>query len=363
VGALAIVILCLTFYFAVRSARQGESSFQTQLALLVAGLFTLAIVLVAGHRIQREILLRAKAEAGLRRAQEMLGMKYEDQRAELGHLMEDLYGQIRARQQVEDEIRELNEDLERRVRQRTAELEEINKEAEAFSYSVSHDLRAPLRHLDGFSRILQQEFGAKLPDEAQHYLDRIRGAATRMSELLDDLVQLSRIGRQVPERQRCSLRAIVDEARMEVLRDSNGRKIVWQIYSLPEVDADPLLLRQALANLLSNAVKFTRQQRAAVIEIGSLEENGMNVVFVRDNGTGFDPRYADKLFGVFQRLHGQDEFEGTGVGLAAVQRIIHKHQGRVWAESQPGQGATFYFSLPASLPRSQELRETVGAIG
>jgi signal transduction histidine kinase len=366
-GAVVLLILGLAFLFAIRSVRQGESmslranARQAQIVLLLAGLLTFVILLAAGHLIQREILLRAKAEAGMRVVQEMLGMKYEEQRAELGHVMEDLYAQIRTRQQVEDEIRELNGDLEKRVRQQTIELEEMNQELEAFSYSVSHDLRAPLRHLDGFSQILQQEYGPKLPDEAQHYLDRIRGAVTHMSALVEDLLQLSRIGRRMPERQRCSLRALVDEARTEMPQESDGRKIVWRIYSLPEVEADPLLLRQVLANLFSNAVKFTRQQHAAVIEVGSLEENGMNVVFVRDNGVGFDPRYADKLFGVFQRLHRQDEFEGTGIGLATVQRIIHKHGGRTWAESQPGQGATFYFSLPASTPRSQELQEIVGA--
>jgi signal transduction histidine kinase len=348
---------------AARSAAVEANARKTRGGLLMAGVLTFVILLAAGHLIQQEILMRAKVAAGMRVAQEMLGMKYEEQGAELDHAMGDLHAQIRARQQSEDVIRELNRDLEKRVRQRTIELEEMNREFETFSYSVSHDLRAPLRHLEGFSRILQQEYGPKLPDEAQHYLGRIRGAATHMSELVEDLLQLSRIGRQPARREVHSLRALVDEARAEVLQESDGRKIVWQIYSLPDVEADPVLLRQVFTNLFSNAVKFTRQQRNTVIEVGSLEENGMNVIFVRDNGAGFDSRYADKLFGVFQRLHRQDEFEGTGIGLATVQRIIHKHGGRVWAESQPSEGATFYFSLPVSPHTTRELQEIIGALG
>ncbi len=348
---------------AARTEAVRANARKTRGVLLIAGVLTVAILLAAGYLVQREILMRAKGEAGLRVAQEMLGMKYEEQREELGQAVEDLHAQIRARRLAEDVVHELNGDLERRDRQRTVELQEMNRELEAFSYSVSHDLRVPLRHLDGFSRILQQEYGPKLPDEARHLLDRIRSAATHMSELVEDLLELSRLGRQPAQRELHSLRTLVDEARAAALQESDGRKIVWQIYSLPEVHVDPVLLRQVLTNLFSNAVKFTRRQHTAVIEVGRMEENGMNVIFVRDNGAGFDPRYADKLFGVFQRLHRQDEFEGAGIGLATVQRIIHKHGGRVWAESQPGQGATFYFSLPVSPQSSQELPETIGALG
>jgi signal transduction histidine kinase len=348
---------------AARLAAVHASARETQAVLLLLGLLTAAIILTAGHLMQREILMRAQAEAGMRVAQEMLGLKNEEQRAELSHVIEDMHEQIRTRLRAEDVVRELNGDLEKRVRLRTIELEETNRELEAFSYSVSHDLRAPLRHLDGFSRILVQEYGPKLPDEAQHYLARIRSAATYMSELVEGLLQLSRVGRQPAQWEVCSLRALVEEARAEVLPEGQGRKIVWHIYSLPEVEGDPALLRQVLINLFSNAVKFTRQQRAAVIEVGSLEENGMNVVFVRDNGAGFDPRYADKLFAVFQRLHRQDEFEGTGIGLATAQRIMHKHRGRIWAESQPGKGATFYFSFPATTHKSRAQPQAIGAFG
>jgi signal transduction histidine kinase len=345
---------------ATRSARVQANARATQIVLLAAGLLTFFILAVAGYLIQREILMRADIETGLRQARELLGMKYQEQTAELGHAIADLHTQIRARQQAEAATRALNQELEKRVQQRTTELQEMNSELESFSYSVSHDLRAPLRHMDGYSRFLQQEYGTQLPEEAQHYLDRIQNATKHMSSLVEDLLELARIGRKPSEHQRCSLRTLAEEARAEVLRESPDRDIEWTLGDLPEVEGDPILLRQVLTNLLSNAVKFTSRQPAAAIEVASRHDNGMTVVSVRDNGAGFDPRYADKLFGVFQRLHRQDEFEGTGIGLATVQRIIHKHSGRVWAESQPGQGATFYFSLPAHAG-SESKQETMGA--
>jgi signal transduction histidine kinase len=332
--------------FKTRSGAVQQSAHLTREVFIVAGILTLAILFIAGHTIQREIMKRATVEVGLRRAQEILGVRLEEQRSELGHAVEDLHAQIRARQSADEKLRKLNEELEIRVQARTAELQELNRELEAFTYSVSHDLRAPLRHMDGFSRILQEEFGARLPDEARHYLDRIRSAATNMAHLVEDLLHLSRVGRQLPRRQRTSLNTLVQEAKAEALAEAGGRQIRWKIQSLPDVDADPVLLRQVFTNLLSNAVKFSRKQDQAVIEIGARHDAGKLVIFVRDNGAGFDPRYADKLFGVFQRLHTQDEYEGTGIGLATVQRIIHKHGGNIWADSQPGAGATFSFTLP-----------------
>ncbi len=345
---------------ASRSEAVSVSARQTRLVILFAGLLSFAILIVAGHLIQREIMTRERIENGLHTAQELLGMKYDKQRAELGNVMEDLHAQIRARQNAEEVIRRLNEDLEDRVRVRTAELQEVNRELEAFTYSVSHDLRAPLRHMEGFSRILQKDYAGQLSADARHYLERIQNAATQMSSLVEDLLHLSRLGRQVPRRNVISLRALAEEVRAEAMQEIEGREIEWRIHTLPEVQADPILLRQVVMNLFSNALKFTRQQPRAVIEIGSKEENGETLIFVRDNGAGFDPRYADKLFGVFQRLHRQDEFEGTGIGLAIVQLVIHKHGGRVWAESRPGQGATFYFTLPSHAKQARSPEKLIG---
>jgi PAS domain S-box-containing protein len=229
------------------------------------------------------------------------------------------------------------------------DLAAVNKELEAFSYSVSHDLRAPLRHIDGFAHILKEEHGAELSSKALRHLDRVIQAAGHMGHLVDDLLNLARIGRKELVRKKIKLDGIV-RAAMTDLPDSAGREIEWRIEPLPEASCDPGLLKIVFMNLLSNAVKFTRTRKPAVIEVGSRQANGSLHFFVRDNGVGFDQKYADKLFGVFQRLHSQEEFEGTGVGLATVQRIIHRHGGEIWAESHLDQGTTFYFTLGLPLP-------------
>ncbi len=237
---------------------------------------------------------------------------------------------------------------EEELRASAARLAAANEELEAFAYSVAHDLRAPLRHIGGFIQLLAKRTGAALDDESGKYLATISESAERMGVLIDDLLAFSRLGRAPMRRNRVDLGALLRAAAKELEPDSGDRRIDWRLSPLPEVEGDPAMLRLVLFNLLSNALKFTRPRRAAVIEVGTLDDGpGRVAVFVRDNGVGFDMRYADKLFGVFQRLHGEDDFEGTGIGLANVRRIIVRHGGRTWAEGTAGGGATFCFSLPA----------------
>jgi PAS domain S-box-containing protein len=252
---------------------------------------------------------------------------------------------ITERKRREQEISALNEQLGRR----TTELEAINKELEAFAYSISHDLRAPLRHMVGFTELLQKSTASILNEKSQRYVMMILESAKRMGNLIDDLLSFSRIGRAETHKALVSLEQLVQEALNEVRQETGGRNVVWRVGPLPAWYGDRSMLRLALVNLISNAAKFTRTRSQAEIEIGCKDQKkDQVVVFVKDNGVGFDMKYVNKLFGVFQRLHPPEAFEGTGIGLATVQRIIHRHGGNVWAESMVDQGATFYFSLSKS---------------
>lgn len=259
--------------------------------------------------------------------------------------------EIGVRTRGEEEIKRLNVGLQQRsteLETANQELESANKELEAFTYSVAHDLRAPLRHIDGFAKMLLEEESAGLSAQAGRYLTRVCEGTRQMGQLVDDLLNLARLGRKPLNLQVTGLNSLAEEVAREIKAENPQREIQLNIQPLPFVECDPALVRQVFSNLLSNAVKYTRPRACAVIDVRQISADGQPAILVRDNGVGFSMKYADKLFGVFQRLHRAEDFEGTGVGLATVQRIVRKHGGRIWAEAELDRGATFYFTLAAA---------------
>ena len=274
-----------------------------------------------------------------------LEQRVADRTSQLAKANQALIQEVRERLRAETEVKQLNRDLHARAKQ----LEEANRELEAFSYSVSHDLRAPLTHMIGFASILQDEIAATLNEKPRRHLEKIIASGRKMAALIDDLLRFSRLSYTSLILQVVDLNELVGGVVSDFKQDLGTRNVVWMLHPLPAVHGDPAMLRQVFVNLISNALKYTRPRDPAEIEISLAEHRGNEVIFsVRDNGVGFDSNGPGKLFGVFQRLHSDKEFEGTGVGLANVRRIVTRHGGKVWAEGKLGAGATFYFSLPAT---------------
>lgn len=259
---------------------------------------------------------------------------FDAEKAKAETINERLVREVHERRRIEEEVQNVNR-----------ELVATNSDLEAFTYSVAHDLRAPLRHIDGFAKIVLQEHAAGLEPQARSYLDRIVQGSRQMGLLVDDLLKLARVGRHGLNVQVTDLQALVQDVVAEARAESTGRRVDWRISPLPAAECDRGLMRQVFVNLLSNAAKFSRPREHAVVEVGSLRQDGGTVIYVRDNGVGFNMKHADKLFGVFQRLHRAEDFEGTGIGLAIVDRIVRRHGGRVWAEAEPDKGATFFLTV------------------
>jgi signal transduction histidine kinase len=339
----------------------GRTVVTVGLILVAAMLTGLVLASLLGHQITAPLTqlaqtaqaigagdLNARAPVRARDEIGMLAETFNGMTAHVRELVGSLEQRVQERQQAEAEVRRLNAELEERVRARTGELQTANEELEAFSYSVSHDLRTPLRHMAGFLYLLGQRPDVREEDRA--HLALIQAAVKRMWSLIDALLAFSRAGRAAMNRAPIDVTTLVDEARAELAEEMGGRNISWRVGPLPVVDGDPVLLKQVMSNLLSNAVKFSRQREVAEIEVREAPESAHGderVFFVRDNGVGFDMAYAKKLFGVFKRLHGPAEFDGSGIGLANVDRIVRRHHGRVWAEGAVNHGATFYVALPA----------------
>ncbi len=300
------------------------------------GLFLASAVIVALITAERE-----RAQGALRRLNAELEQRVGERTAQLEAVNAELKREIAERKLIEEQVQDLNRDLERHA----ADLEAVNRELEAFSYSVSHDLRTPVATIGEFSRLLLKDYGARLPEEGQRFLRLIHEEAGAMDRLIQDLLSLSRATRQPLKKEEVPPNELVSRVLEELRNTQAGRDIEIVVDSLPPCAADPILLKQVWVNLLSNAFKFTRHCARARIQIGSVVQDGHTAYFVKDNGVGFDSEHADRLFGVFQRFHSEEDYEGTGIGLAIVERILRRHGGRIWAEAEVNKGATLYFTL------------------
>jgi light-regulated signal transduction histidine kinase (bacteriophytochrome) len=316
------------------------------LVLLISTLGSIAVSLWFQRRISRPILDLAMTAKSVTRDKDFsVRAPPTDSADEIGQLIETFNEMLARIQEQNRELQMSRDDLEQRVGERTAELESANRELEAFSYSVSHDLRAPLRSIDGFSQALLEDYQDKLDDEGQNHLQRVRSATQRMAQLIDDMLDLSRVTRAEINREQIDLSALARSLPAELQKAEPGREVEFVIADGLVANGDARLLRIVLENLFRNAWKFTGKHQRAKIEFAVTQNNGNSAYYVRDDGAGFDMAYVNKLFGAFQRLHAMSEFDGTGVGLATVQRIIRRHGGRVWAEGEVEKGATFYFTL------------------
>jgi signal transduction histidine kinase len=332
-------------------SRQKLTDQQQQLSLFttIAVFILVAVIVVSLLSITNSIL---KPIMKLQQGAETIGkgdLKHRVDikgKSEIGQLAAAFNQMTERRQRAEKALQKARDELEIRVEERTSELQSANKELEAFSYSVSHDLRTPLRAIDGFSQILLEDYRDRLNSEGKRVLNVIRDNTGRMAQLISDLLTFSRLGRAKMKKSNINMEKLARDIFEELEGISPERKLKMKMNALPPAYGDEAMIREVLVNLFSNAIKFSRKEESSLIEVGGELKGNENIYYIKDNGVGFDMRYRDKLFGVFQRLHGQEEFEGTGVGLALVQRVIHRHEGRVWAEGKVDEGATFYFTLP-----------------